>query len=202
MGGLWGAVHSASGLWGLWRAVLGGCKTPLLCMGSTWPNAARLESHPSLDYAAPAPLSGEPLVCAALEVRCKIGGRPLSQRVPRCQLPLKGEPRALGPLVPTETTQKPSTTVAARSPPHSVSYSEAASGLLTRLDDGCSCKSVWHSIQCAVAAPTPYAGGGFQRWGERPPPLVASFFPDSFFAIEERIGPPEGASPIAWKKLG
>ena len=46
------------------------------------------------------------------------------------------------------------------------------------------------------------AGGGFQRWGERPPPLVASFFPDSFFAIEERIGPPEGASPIAWKKLG
>ena len=83
-----------------------------------------------------------------------------------------------------------------------VSASAAASGLLTRLDDGCSCKSVWHSIQCAVAAPTPYAGGGFQRWGERPPPLVASFFPDSFFAIEERIGPPEGASPIAWKKLG
>ena len=71
-------------------------QTPLLCMGSTWPNAARLESHPSLDYAAPAPLSGEPLVCAALEVRCKIGGRHLSQRVPRCQLPLKGKPRAFG----------------------------------------------------------------------------------------------------------
>ena len=78
-----------------------------------------------------------------------------------------------------------------------VSASAAASGLLTRPDNGCSHKSAWQLVQCAAAAPMPYAGGGFQRWGERPPPLVASFFPDSFFATEERIGPPEGASPIA-----
>ena len=87
-------------------------------------------------------------------------------------------------------------------PQQSVSASAAASGLLTRLDDGCSHKSAWQLVQCAAAAPTPYAGGGFQRWGDDPPPLVASFFPDSFFATEERIGPPEGASKIVWKKLG
>ena len=33
---------------------------------------------------------------------------------------------------------------------------------------GCSHKSAWHPVQCAAAAPMPYAGGGFQRWGERP----------------------------------
>ena len=87
-------------------------------------------------------------------------------------------------------------------PLQSVSASEAASGQLTRPDDGCSYKPAWYPVQCAAAAPMPYAGGGFQRWGDRPPPLVASFFPDSFFATEERIGPPEGASPAAWKKLG
>ena len=98
--------------------------------------------------------------------------------------------------------RKPPTTAACKLAQSVVSASAAASGLLTRLDDGCSHKSAWHPVQCAAAAPTPYAGGGFQRWGERPPPLVASFFPDSFFATEERIGPPEGASPIVWKKLG
>ena len=98
--------------------------------------------------------------------------------------------------------RKPPTTAACKLARCVVSASEAASGLLTRPDDGCSHKLVWYPVQCAAAAPTPYAGGGFQRWGERPPPLVASFFPDSFFAIEERIGPPEGASMLAWKKLG
>ena len=44
--------------------------------------------------------------------------------------------------------------------PQCVSYSEAASGLLTKSDDGCSHKSAWHSVQCAAAAPTPYAGVG------------------------------------------
>ena len=32
----------------------------------------------------------------------------------------------------------------------------------------------------------------------RPPPFAASFFPDSFFAAEERIGPPEGGGLFAW----
>ena len=85
--------------------------------------------------------------------------------------------------------------------PAVVSASEAASGLLTGSDDGCRNKSAWYLVQCAAAAPMPYAGGGFQRRGDRPPPLVASFFPDSFFAIEERIGPPEGASKLVWKKF-
>ena len=98
--------------------------------------------------------------------------------------------------------RKPPTTLASKLAPCVVSASAAASGLLTRSDDGCRNKSAWYLVQCAAAVPMLYAGGGFQRWGERPPPLVASFFPDSFFATEERIGPPEGASPIAWKKLG
>ena len=39
-----------------------------------------------------------------------------------------------------------------------VSASEAASGLLTRPDDGCRNKSAWYSVQCAAAVPTPYQG--------------------------------------------
>ena len=45
-------------------------------------------------------------------------------------------------------------------------------------------------------------GADSKGGGTAPPPLVASFFPDSFFAIEERIGPPEGDSKLAWKILG
>ena len=43
---------------------------------------------------------------------------------------------------------------------------------------------------------------GWVRRAGNTPPCAASFFPYSFFAGEERIWPPEGASPIAWKKLG
>ena len=99
------------------------------------------------------------------------------------------------------STKKISATAACKLARCVVSASEAASGLLTRPDDGCSHKSAWYPVQCAAAAPTPYAGGGFQRRGDRPPPLVASFFLYSFFAGEERIEPPEGASPAAWNIL-
>ena len=46
----------------------------------------------------------------------------------------------------------------------------------------------------------PHPRGWVRRAGNAPP-CAASFFPYSFFAGEERIWPPEGASPLAWKKL-
>ena len=46
----------------------------------------------------------------------------------------------------------------------------------------------------------PHPRGGFV--GRDLPPCAASFFPDSFFATEERIGPPEGDCMAAWKILG
>ena len=46
----------------------------------------------------------------------------------------------------------------------------------------------------------PHPRGWVRRAGNTPP-CAASFFPYSFFAGEERIWPPEGASPIAWKSL-
>ena len=46
----------------------------------------------------------------------------------------------------------------------------------------------------------PHPRGWVRRAGNTPP-CAASFFPYSFFAGEERIWPPEGASPLAWKKL-
>ena len=95
--------------------------------------------------------------------------------------------------------RKPPTTAACKLARCVVSASAAASGLLTRSDNGCSHKSVWQLVQCAAAAPTPYQG-----WVLRagyPPPCAASFFPYSFFAGEERIWPPEGGSPLAWKKI-
>ena len=64
---------------------------------------------------------------------------------------------------------------------------------------GCSHKSAWHPVQCAAVLSTPHPRGG--SLGREPPPCAASFFPYSFFAGEERIWPPEGAGPIAWKKL-
>ena len=39
---------------------------------------------------------------------------------------------------------------------------------------------------------------GWVRRAGNTPPCAASFFPYSFFAGEERIWPPEGASPFAW----
>ena len=57
-----------------------------------------------------------------------------------------------------------------------------------------------HSV-CGCS-PDAVCRGRIPKVGGTPPPLVASFFPDSFFATEGRIGPPEGASMLAWKKLG
>ena len=42
---------------------------------------------------------------------------------------------------------------------------------------------------------------GWVRRAGNTPPCAASFFPYSFFAGEERIWPPEGASLFAWKIL-
>ena len=42
---------------------------------------------------------------------------------------------------------------------------------------------------------------GWVRRAGNTPPYAASFFPYSFFAGEERIWPPEGDSPLAWKKI-
>ena len=58
-------------------------------------------------------------------------------------------------------TQKPASQK--KSPklqPQCVSYSAAASGQLTRPDDGCRNKTAWQPVQCAAAVPTPYAGVG------------------------------------------
>ena len=46
----------------------------------------------------------------------------------------------------------------------------------------------------------PHPRGWVRRAGNTPP-CAASFFLYSFFAGEERMEPPEGASPIAWKKI-
>ena len=89
----------------------------------------------------------------------------------------------------------PPTTSASKLAPAVVSASAAASGLLTRPDDGCRNKSAWYPVQCAAVVPTPYQG-----WVLRagpPATRAASFFLYSFFAGEERMEPPEGASPIA-----
>ena len=44
--------------------------------------------------------------------------------------------------------------------PQCVSNSEAASGQLTRPDNGCSHKPAWYLVQCAAAASTPTQGVG------------------------------------------
>ena len=56
-----------------------------------------------------------------------------------------------------------------------VSASAAASGLLTRPDDGCSHKLVWYPVQCAAAASTPTQGGGFVGRGPPRPARRLSF---------------------------
>ena len=66
------------------------------------------------------------------------------------------------------STKKISAMAASKSAPAVVSASAAASGLLTRSDDGCSRKSVWYSIQCAAVVPTPHPRGG--SLGRDPPP--------------------------------
>ena len=49
--------------------------------------------------------------------------------------------------------EKPPTTPASKLAQSVVSASAAASGLLTRPDDGCSHKSAWQLVQCAAAMP-------------------------------------------------
>ena len=80
-----------------------------------------------------------------------------------------------------------------------VSNSAAASDPLTRSQSTDAATSLpgtpYHvhpQYRCRMQGWNPKAGS---------PPLAASFFPYSFFAEEERIWPPEGASPIAWKIL-
>ena len=99
-----------------------------------------------------------------------------------------------------KTQRLPAPKKAIKSPPQCVSYSEAASGLLTGYPGTDAATSLsgtpYHvhpQYRCRMQGWNPKAGS---------PPLAASFFPYSFFTGEERMEPPEGASPIAWKKIG
>ena len=98
-------------------------------------------------------------------------------------------------------TQKPASQK--KSPklqPQCVSYSEAASGLLTSLQGTDALANLPGSWYYSTHATDTHPRGWVRRAGNTPP-CAASFFPYSFFAGEERIWPPEGASPIAWKKI-
>ena len=118
------------------------------------------------------------------------------------------------------------TTVAFQPPTHHRKLQRSGKRFAHRVTgDGCTRKSVWQLGQCAAtmldaAQASPWQGkcerGGLgapfafnQRHlrskctgrtlaAGRPLPKAASFFPDSFFAGEERIGPPEGASWFVW----
>ena len=81
-----------------------------------------------------------------------------------------------------------------------VSASEAASGLLTSLQGTEALANLPGSRNKPTHATDTHPRGWVRRAGNTPP-CAASFFPYSFFAGEERIWPPEGASPLAWKKL-
>ena len=81
-----------------------------------------------------------------------------------------------------------------------VSNSEAASGLLTGYQGTDALASLSGSPYQATCTTDTHPRGWVRRAGNTPP-CAASFFPYSFFAGEERIWPPEGASPLAWKKL-
>ena len=78
-----------------------------------------------------------------------------------------------------------------------VSYSEAASGQHTGHQGTDALASLSGSQNITTHATDPHPRGWVRRAGN-PPPCAASFFPYSFFAEEERIWPPEGASPFAW----
>ena len=85
-------------------------------------------------------------------------------------------------------------------PPQCVSYSEAASGLLTSLQGTDALANLPGSWYYSTHATDTHPRGWVRRAGNTPP-CAASFFPYSFFAGEERIWPPEGDSPLAWKSL-
>ena len=82
-----------------------------------------------------------------------------------------------------------------------VSNSEAASGLLTSYQGTDALASLSGSPYQATRTTDTHPRGWVRRAGSTPP-CAASFFLYSFFAGEERIEPPEGASKLAWKKLG
>ena len=100
-----------------------------------------------------------------------------------------------------ETEQGAAPKKAIKSPPQCVSYSEAASGLLTGYQGTDALANLPGSQNYSTRTLDTHPRGWVRRAGNTPP-CAASFFPYSFFAGEERIWPPEGASPIAWKKLG
>ncbi len=81
-----------------------------------------------------------------------------------------------------------------------VSYSEAASGLHTGLQGTDALANLPGSRNKPTRTTDTHPRGWVRRAGNTPP-CAASFFPYSFFAGEERIWPPEGASPFAWKLL-
>ena len=83
-----------------------------------------------------------------------------------------------------------------KSPRQCVSNSEAASGLHTGYQGTDALANLPGSPYQATRTPDTHPRGG--SLGREPPPCAASFFPYSFFAEEERIWPPEGASPFAW----
>ena len=89
---------------------------------------------------------------------------------------------------------------AIKSQPQSVSASAAASGLLTGYQGTDALASLSGSPYQPTRTTDTHPRGWVRRAGNTPP-CAASFFPYSFFAGEERIWPPEGASPLAWKKL-
>ena len=98
-------------------------------------------------------------------------------------------------------TQKPASQK--KSPklqPQCVSYSEAASGLLTSSQGTDALANLPGSRNITTHTTDTHPRGWVRRAGNTPP-YAASFFPYSFFAGEERIWPPEGASPLAWKKF-
>ena len=99
-----------------------------------------------------------------------------------------------------KTQRLPALKKAIKSQPQCVSNSAAASGQLTGLQGTDALASLSGSPYQATHATGTHPRGWVRRAGNTPP-CAASFFPYSFFAEEERIWPPEGASRIAWKKL-
>ena len=99
-----------------------------------------------------------------------------------------------------KTQRLPASKKSPKLQPQCVSNSEAASGLLTGHQGTDAVTSLSGSWYCSTHATDTHPRGWVRRAGNTPP-CAASFFPYSFFAGEERIWPPEGGSPIAWKIL-
>ena len=97
-------------------------------------------------------------------------------------------------------TQKPASQNPPKPQPQCVSYSAAASGLLTSSQGTDALANLPGSWYYSTHATDTHPRGWVRRAGNTPP-CAASFFPYSFFAGEERIWPPEGDSPAAWKIL-